>query len=97
MAYDAARGVIERAELGRCFTHRTGHNIGQDLHGSGANLDNLETHDVRQVVQGVTGQDLGDLALAVVSRPGHGILTLFGPGSELFRHSSLRLLRVGCL
>ncbi len=27
--------------------HRTGHNIGEELHGPGANLDNLETHDYR--------------------------------------------------
>jgi Xaa-Pro dipeptidase len=30
--------------------HRTGHNIGQDVHGNGANMDDLETHDVRRVL-----------------------------------------------
>ncbi len=43
----AARAVIERAGFGREFTHRTGHNIGTEIHGAGAHLDNLETHDER--------------------------------------------------
>jgi Xaa-Pro aminopeptidase len=46
-ADDAARAVIEKAGFGEYYTHRTGHNIGQEVHGVGANLDNLETHDVR--------------------------------------------------
>ncbi len=46
-ADDAARAVIRAAGFGEFFTHRTGHNIAQELHGSGAHLDNLETHDVR--------------------------------------------------
>jgi Xaa-Pro aminopeptidase len=46
-ADDAARAVIQAAGFGEFFTHRTGHNIGQEVHGVGANLDNLETHDVR--------------------------------------------------
>ncbi len=32
------------------FTHRTGHNIAHEIHGSGAHLDNLETHDVRRIL-----------------------------------------------
>ena len=47
---DAARAVIRGAGLGEFFTHRTGHNIGPVLHGSGAHLDNLETHDVRKIL-----------------------------------------------
>jgi Xaa-Pro dipeptidase len=46
---DAVRGVIESAGYGPCFTHRTGHSIGQEVHGNGANMDNLETHDERRV------------------------------------------------
>jgi Xaa-Pro dipeptidase len=46
-ADDAARDVIRRAGFGEWFTHRTGHNIASDLHGNGAHLDNLETHDER--------------------------------------------------
>ena len=46
-ADDVARRVIKNAGFGEFFTHRTGHNIGRQLHGAGANLDNLETHDER--------------------------------------------------
>ena len=49
-ADDAARAVIRNAGLGQYFTHRTGHNIGPVLHGSGAHLDNLETHDIRRIL-----------------------------------------------
>jgi len=49
-ADDAARGVIEAAGFGEFFTHRTGHNIATEIHGSGANLDNLETHDERRLL-----------------------------------------------
>jgi Xaa-Pro aminopeptidase len=49
-ADDAARAVIEAAGFGPYFTHRTGHNIAQELHGSGAHLDNLETHDQRLIL-----------------------------------------------
>jgi Xaa-Pro dipeptidase len=46
-ADDAARNVIRKAGFGDAFTHRTGHNIGPIIHGNGAHLDNLETHDER--------------------------------------------------
>ena len=46
---DATRGVIEKAGFGEYFTHRTGHSIGQEVHGNGANMDNFENHDVRRV------------------------------------------------
>jgi Xaa-Pro dipeptidase len=49
-ADDAAREVIRIAGYAERFTHRTGHNIGPDIHGSGAHLDNLETHDVRAIL-----------------------------------------------
>ena len=35
--------------FGEYFVHRTGHSIGQEVHGNGANMDNLETHDERRV------------------------------------------------
>jgi Xaa-Pro dipeptidase len=47
---DAARGYIASQGYGQAFTHRTGHSIGQDVHGNGANMDNLETHDERRIV-----------------------------------------------
>jgi Xaa-Pro dipeptidase len=49
-ADDAAREVIRNAGYGQYFTHRTGHNIGTVLHGNGAHLDNLETHDERRIL-----------------------------------------------
>jgi Xaa-Pro aminopeptidase len=49
-ADDAARAVIRAAGFGEFFTHRTGHNIAQELHGAGAHLDNLETHDERRIL-----------------------------------------------
>jgi Xaa-Pro dipeptidase len=49
-ADDAARSVIRNAGYAEYFTHRTGHNIAQELHGSGAHLDNLETHDARRIL-----------------------------------------------
>jgi Xaa-Pro dipeptidase len=49
-ADDAARGVIRAAGLGDYFTHRTGHNIAHEIHGPGAHLDNLETHDERRLL-----------------------------------------------
>lgn len=47
---DAVRGHIEHAGFGEYFVHRTGHSIGEDVHGAGANMDNLETHDTRQLI-----------------------------------------------
>jgi Xaa-Pro dipeptidase len=49
-ADDAARSVIRDAGFAEFFTHRTGHNIAHEIHGSGAHLDNLETHDVRRIL-----------------------------------------------
>jgi Xaa-Pro aminopeptidase len=47
---DAARSFIKVHGYGQHFTHRTGHSIGQEVHGNGANMDNLETHDERRIV-----------------------------------------------
>jgi Xaa-Pro aminopeptidase len=47
---DAVRGFIDSRGYGSFFTHRTGHSIGQEVHGNGANMDNFETHDDRQVM-----------------------------------------------
>src|SRR5216683_187271 len=47
---DAARNVIEQAGYGKFFCHRTGHSIGQEVHGNGANMDNLETREERRVL-----------------------------------------------
>ena len=47
---DAVRAVIAAAGYGEAFVHRTGHNIGTVIHGNGAHLDNLETHDTRPLL-----------------------------------------------
>lgn len=47
---DVCRTVVEKAGYGPYFVHRTGHNIDTNDHGSGANIDNLETHDGRQLI-----------------------------------------------
>ncbi|MBC8112963.1 MAG: M24 family metallopeptidase [Candidatus Saccharimonas sp.] len=49
---EACRTVIEQAGYGEFFVHRTGHSIGQEVHGNGANMDNLETHETRLVLPG---------------------------------------------
>jgi Xaa-Pro dipeptidase len=47
---DAARGVITRRGYGDYFVHRTGHSIGEDVHGNGANMDNFEMRDDRRII-----------------------------------------------
>ncbi len=48
---DATRKVIEDAGYGEYFVHRTGHSIGQETHGNGTHMDNLETHDDRRILR----------------------------------------------
>ncbi len=50
-ADSAARAVIEAAGFGDQFVHRTGHSIGREVHGAGANLDSLETLDDRMLIE----------------------------------------------
>ena len=50
---DAVREVVRQAGYADFFVHRTGHNLGRELHGNGVNFDNLETHDTRLVIPGV--------------------------------------------
>ena len=49
---DAARTYIKDRGFGEYFVHRTGHSIGEEVHGTGANMDNLETHDERRIIDG---------------------------------------------
>ena len=44
------RESIRKAGYGKFFVHRTGHSIGQEVHGNGANMDGLETRDDRKIV-----------------------------------------------
>ncbi|MBI2793460.1 MAG: aminopeptidase P family protein [Ignavibacteria bacterium] len=51
---DACRSVIEAGSMGSNYIHRTGHNITTEIHGPGANMDNFETHDTRQIIPGMS-------------------------------------------
>jgi Xaa-Pro aminopeptidase len=48
----AARDVIERAGYGDQFIHRTGHSLGEEIHGNGVHMDDYETHDDRRLIPG---------------------------------------------
>lgn len=50
---DVARGLVEQRGYGDFFLHRTGHSIGDLVHGNGVNIDNLETRDQRKIIPGV--------------------------------------------
>jgi Xaa-Pro aminopeptidase len=47
---DVCRKTIRDAGYGDFFIHRTGHSIGEEVHGNGANIDNLETRDDRRLL-----------------------------------------------
>ena len=48
----ACRDVIERAGFGAQFIHRTGHSLGENVHGDGVHMDDYETHDDRRLIPG---------------------------------------------
>lgn len=48
----ACRDVVERAGYGAQFFHRTGHSLGQHVHGDGVHMDDYETHDERRLIPG---------------------------------------------
>ena|SRR5687768_4332162 len=48
----ACRDVIERAGFGPLFIHRTGHSLGEEVHGNGVHMDDYETHDDRRLIPG---------------------------------------------
>jgi len=70
---DVSRGVIQRAGYGEQFTHRTGHSIGEEVHGNGVNIDNFETRDSRRLIPG----------LAFSIEPGIYLEGNFGVRSEI--------------
>jgi len=49
---DVCRDHIQEKGFGHYFFHRTGHSIGTEVHGTGANMDNLESHDDRRIIPG---------------------------------------------
>ena len=48
----AARKVLQDAGFGDAILHRTGHSLGENVHGNGAHLDDYETHDERRLLPG---------------------------------------------
>ena len=48
----AARTVLESAGFGSAILHRTGHSLGEQIHGNGAHLDDYETRDERRLLPG---------------------------------------------
>jgi len=48
----ASRDVITEAGFGKQFIHRTGHSLGEEVHGNGVHMDDYETHDDRRLVTG---------------------------------------------
>lgn len=48
----AARAVLKRAGYADHILHRTGHSLGESVHGNGVHLDDYETHDDRRVLPG---------------------------------------------
>ncbi|MFQ5767685.1 MAG: M24 family metallopeptidase [Acidobacteriota bacterium] len=49
-ADDVCRNVVREGGYADFFLHRTGHSIGEEVHGNGANVDNLETRDERRLL-----------------------------------------------
>jgi len=93
-ADDAARNIIRSAGFGDNFTHRTGHNIAVEIHGNGAHLDNLETHDERLILSNTCfsvepglyfpGEFGVRNEINMITRPGSAVVT--GPmQNELLR------------
>jgi Xaa-Pro dipeptidase len=89
---DAVRQIIEDRGFGDYILHRTGHNLGLQIHGNGVNFDNFETHDTRQVIPGVActiepGVYIGDFGIrseinVYMSKDGPVVTT--PPQRELF-------------
>jgi Xaa-Pro dipeptidase len=48
----ACRDVIDRAGFGALFIHRTGHSLGEEVHGNGVHMDDYETKDDRRLIAG---------------------------------------------
>jgi Xaa-Pro aminopeptidase len=94
----AVRDFIAGKGFGERFVHRTGHSIGRNVHGDGANIDDLETHDTRELVQG--------LAFSIepgVYLPAEGIgirseidVVLTPEGPQVFSKIQRELVRIAC-
>jgi Xaa-Pro aminopeptidase len=88
----ASRGYGEK------FIHRTGHSITTSVHGDGANLDSLETHDTRELVEGLAfsiepGIYLPDEGLGVRTEID---VVLTGDGPQIFSKVQEEIVRIAC-
>jgi Xaa-Pro aminopeptidase len=94
----AVRDHIASRGFGEHFIHRTGHSIGRAVHGDGANLDDLETHDTRELIEGLAfsiepGIYLPDERLGVRTEI-DVVMTSDGP--QVFSKVQEELVRVAC-
>ncbi len=92
------RGLITERGYGERFLHRTGHSIGTRVHGDGANLDDFETHDTRELVQGLAfsiepGIYLPEEGLGVRTEI-DVVLTAEGP--QVFSKIQQEIVRIPC-
>ncbi len=91
------RGRIAESGYGERFLHRTGHSLGtSDVHGDGANLDDLETHDTRPLVQGLAFSIEPGIYLP---QEGLGVRTeidvvMTGDGPQVFSKVQQELVRI---
>ena len=85
----AARSIIDTAGYGPKFMHRTGHSLGEAVHGNGVHMDDYETHDDRRLLPG-TGftiepgiyLDKFGVRTEVNMYVGHGKASVTGPAQE---------------
>jgi Xaa-Pro aminopeptidase len=92
------RDHIAAKGYGEAFIHRTGHSIGVRVHGDGANLDDLETHDTRQLIPGLAfsiepGIYLPEQGLGVRTEI-DCVLTAEGP--QVFSKVQQEIVRIPC-
>lgn len=78
---DVARGYITARGYGDYFIHRTGHSIGEDIHGTGTNIDNLETHDERVIIPQTSFSI--EPGIYFMGQPDRGLAGDFGIRSEI--------------
>ena len=94
----AVRDHVTALGFGDKFIHRTGHSIGRSVHGDGANLDDLETHDTRRLVPGLCfsiepGVYLPDEGLGVRTEID---VFLSAEGPRVFSKVQQELVRIAC-
>jgi Xaa-Pro aminopeptidase len=94
----AVRDHIAARGWGDRFIHRTGHSIGRAVHGDGANLDDLETHDTRELIEGLAfsiepGIYLPDQGLGVRTEID---VVMAADGPQVYSKIQEELVRVAC-